>query len=112
MYNVIPPSRQLTLDQTLHSPPHGPDLDDPQPSRLQQRVPVFFRAFSRGEVRHHNDIQRRGLPVRVRAGNHVLVDEKLAVPGFHGGGDVRKDLPAFIVGPVMEDGVHVIGAST
>ena len=40
----------------------------------------------------------------------VVVDEELAVAPCHGGDDGVENIAAFVVGPVVEDGVEVICA--
>lgn len=102
--------RQLTLNQTLSPFPTTINPTNPQPTLTQQILPILPRTFPRRQQRQHHDIQTCGLPVSARIRNHVLVDQQLAVPGLHGGGDVGEDLEARAVGPVVEDGVHEVGS--
>ena len=105
-------SRQLALNQTLRAIPHGPDLGDLEPGLRQQVLPVLARALARAEQRRHHDVEGRRLPMRAGIGHHVLVDEDLAVAGLHGRRDVGEDLEAHLVGPVVQDGVHEVGAGS
>ena len=60
---------------------------------------------------HHDQIKAGSLPVRGRVGDHVLIHQQFAVPGFHGRHKIREDLAAEVVGPVMQDRVQIIGPS-
>lgn len=82
--NTIKRLSKLTLDQALHSPPSRPNLNNLQTHRRSKLAPLLLRTLLRCKVRHHDDVQTRRLPVSVRARDHVLVDQDLAVPGLHG----------------------------
>lgn len=103
-------SRQLTLNQALRAVPRAVDPFDLQPTPREQVLPVLPRALPAAEEGQHHDIQTGGLPVGAGVRDDVLVDEDLAVAGLHGGGDVGEDLEARLVGPIVEDGVHEVGA--
>lgn len=75
-------------------------------------MPVLLGSLGGRKVRHHDDIQTCRFPVRVHTGNDILVDENLAVPALHGRDNVRQDLLAVLVGPVMQNRVHVVGTSS
>lgn len=104
---------QLALDEVLNIRPIAlPELGDLQvkPARLDKAAPVVLRPLKRRQLRHHEDVAGGRLPVGASPGNHAFEDEQLAVPGLHGVREARQDLRADIVGPVVEDGVHKVGA--
>lgn len=73
-------------------------------------LPLPARALLRSKQSQHHHIQRRRLPVRLHVRDDVLVDEKFAVARLHGGFHVGEDARADLVRPVVQDGVHVVGA--
>jgi hypothetical protein len=106
-----PTSSNLALHQALNGvTATAPNPDNPQPGPPQQRLPVRLRALPGPVQDHHHDVQRRHLPVRVPRRDQVLVDEQARVARRHGGRDVAQDRQAVFVGPVVEDGVEVVGS--
>lgn len=71
-------------------------------------MPLTFRPLLRGEDGHHDNVERSGLPVGVRVGDHVFVNEDLAVSRCHGQSQVCEDRLALSVGPVVENRMHVV----
>ena len=63
-----------------------------------------------GPNRHHDQIQTRRFPVCSHVRDDVLVDQHFAVARLQGGEEVGEDLAAHVIGPVVEDGVHVVCA--
>ena len=59
---------------------------------------------------HHYQIQTRGFPVCSHVRDDVFVDQHFAVARLQGGEEVGEDLAAHVIGPVVEDGVHVVCA--
>jgi hypothetical protein len=102
---------QLALYQTLDAALSSPDLSNFQTSRLNQSVPVTRSALGRRKVGHHYDVQTGSFPVRISIGDHILIDENLAVAALHSGDDIIQDLLTVRVGPVVENGMHVVSAS-
>ena len=105
---VIQHRRYDRLDQALRPRTMGPNAHDGQAHTLQQVGPVLFRALARRHERHHQPIEPRGPRVSAPVRDHELVDEEFAVTGLHGGDEMAKDVAAFLIGPVVEDGVHEV----
>lgn len=103
---------QLTLDQALHTIFIVPDLQDFQSSFPEEPLPLLLLALLGGQCRHHYNILSGELPVCIDVRDHVLVDQQLTVAWLHGSSDALEDLQTYLVRPVVEDGVPVVGAGT
>lgn len=89
-----------------------PKLDDleVQPTPFDQLAPVVLRTLQSRQLRHHQDVACGGLPIRARLGDHAFEDQYLAVAGLHGIREAGQDLPAHLIRPVVEDGVHEVSS--
>lgn len=103
----------LALDQAFYTwQATQPDLDDfkTQPAPFNELIPLSLSSLQSRQLSHHEHITSCVLPVSPNRGNDYVVDEKLAVAGFHSLDHSCKNRLADMVGPVMHDGVHEVGS--
>lgn len=88
----------------------GADVCNFQTHRSQELSPLPARALDRCESRHHRQIDLGGLPVHLRVREDHFVEQNDGI-GAHGLDDVFKNLAAFVVWPVVENGSKVVESS-
>lgn len=104
---------QLALDEILNVRPVTlPELGNLQAKSafLNKPPPVGLRPLQRRQLRHHEEVAGGRLPMRASRGDNAFEDENLAVTWLHGLREAGQDLSAYVVRPVVEDGVHEVGA--
>ena len=80
---------------------------DFQPHGSQQLNPLRARALSRGESRHHCQVDLGRLPVHLRIREDHFVEQNDGL-WTHGLYDVVQNLATFVIWPVMDHGSEVI----
>ena len=105
-------SLQPHLDDTLRIRRLRPDPLDLQTRRIEQIPPLLLATFHRAQERHHRDVPLRADETHPSIRQDELVEEDLAVAGFHGVSELGEDELAFEVGPVVEDVAEVVCSGT
>ena len=100
------------LNDRLDLPGVGPELNDLEASLSEQFGPGILGALESRQQGHHLDIHGGLIDAGSRRGDDDLVDKKLRVSLHHDILDVPQEGLGGRVGPVVQDGVHVVGTGS